>query len=58
MYHYKFINPDYSVLRYNEFAKRLSDWNKRTGCGSYYMSSEEDIRNDFNGRRAAAQKIL
>jgi hypothetical protein len=58
LYHYRFINPDYSIIRYKMTANRLSDWNKRTGCGSYYTSSEEEIRNDFNGRRVAAQKIL
>lgn len=45
--HYKFINDDYIVERYKLYQQRLSDANKRSGLGSHYIISEQDLRNNL-----------
>ena len=52
MYHYRFINPDLEVAKCKLTAQRLSNENKKYGCGiQRCMVSEDQIRADFNGRR-------
>lgn len=50
--HYKYINPDYTIARYAEFRRRMSDDNKRKGMGSHYFSSDDLIRADYARMRA------
>lgn len=46
--HYHGISPTYVVNRRKEFAKRLSEENKKHGWGFHYNFSEKTIRDFFN----------
>lgn len=56
-YHYKYINPDYMVIRHANFAKRLSEINLKKGYGGHYLQTESQIRNEFLNARKNAKLI-
>lgn len=56
-YHYKFINPDYTVDRFKLTAQRLSEVNRRNGMGAYNLMPEEEIRAEFERRKKDTRKI-
>lgn len=58
MYHYKYLSAEYLVNRYRTYAERLSSENKKHGFGGHFTESEQNIRTDFEQKRAIAQKIL
>lgn len=57
LYHYKYINKDYLVQRYNIFSARLSQVNLKYGMGYQYNFGKEKIIKDFDDIRAAAIKL-
>lgn len=58
MLHYKYLSPQYLVDRYRVYAERMSEENKKNSFGGQFLSTEENIRNEFESKRALAQKIL
>jgi len=58
LYHYRFINPDLEVAKCKLTAQRLSEENKKCGCGTRCLMTEEQIRADFYGRRINISKIF
>lgn len=57
-YHYRYLNPDYTVERYNLFNNRLSPENRKHGWGIQYTQSEEKIRAEFIGTRINSIKVI
>jgi len=58
LYHYKFINLEYLINRFQMTAQRLSAINKQCGMGAYNSEPEEKTRKIFEDRRRSAYKIL
>jgi glycosyltransferase involved in cell wall biosynthesis len=58
MLHYKYLSPQYLIDRYRVYAERMSEENKKNNFGGQFLSTEENIRNEFEHKRAIAQKII
>lgn len=46
--HYKYLNLEYLLSRYDMMATRLSKFNKRNKLGIHYSYSRRKIKNEFN----------
>lgn len=46
--HYKYLNLEYVVDRYNKMSTRLSKFNLKLNLGLHYSFSKRKIRNEFN----------
>jgi glycosyltransferase involved in cell wall biosynthesis len=57
-YHYKYLSEDYLIARYDVFAARLSDSNRKNGWTTHCLISETQIREDFLQKRKIAQKVI
>ena len=57
IYHYKWISLKYVIKRHKEFAKRLSDHNKRNKLSFHYKFPEWKLKRQFNQNRKLAKKI-
>jgi hypothetical protein len=58
LFHYRYINPDYSLQRLHWTRQRFSDINLRNGWGIQYMCEDDVIIKDFNNARIIAKKII
>lgn len=58
LYHYKYLNPQFTIDRYKMTAKRLSEINLKTGMGNYVLSSEDTIKTEYISRRSNAIKVI
>lgn len=55
--HYKYLNLNYMIKRHAEFAKRLSEHNRKLGLGGHYLYTPGVITNEFNEARRKAVTI-
>jgi hypothetical protein len=55
--HYKYINLQYLINRYKEYASRLSDHNKKHGLSFHYKFSARKIKREFNWHLRNAKPI-
>jgi hypothetical protein len=56
LYHYNFINEDFSVEKYRIYGTRLSPENLKYGWGNNYLRTAEEVRAEFAEVRAKAIK--
>ena len=57
LFHYKYINVDYTIKRYQLFSDRLSDENHRYGWSYHYKQKEDEIRNYYKSLEKNLEKI-
>ena len=53
-YHYRYLNPNFLLRRYNQNKVRMCDNNKRKGMGSQYFQSAQQINAEFETLRKQA----
>jgi len=58
LYHYKHINVNLNIFKYQTTAKRLSEENKKNGWGLHCLWTEQQMIDYFNEKRKKAIKIL
>jgi glycosyltransferase involved in cell wall biosynthesis len=58
LYHYKYINTDYHIIRNKYTFDRLSDINKRMGWGTQWHINDDQIRQMFIDLRKNAIRII
>lgn len=56
--HYKYLNPEYTINRYEMFSKRLSDVNKKNKWGFHYNMSKKDINDFYINKQKELIKLL
>lgn len=57
MYHYKFLNLDYTLYRYELFSKRLSPENKKNNWGFHYTWAKDKIISEYNQMLKSSVKL-
>lgn len=57
MYHYRDINPDFTISRSKSTTSRLSDANKMHKWGLQCMRSEDELRKDYARLRSIAKEV-
>ena len=58
MLHYKNLGFEYREARHKMFAKRMSDFNQRTGAGIHYTWDTETQKDEFDDILARSVKII
>ena len=53
-YHYRYINPQFLIRRYNQNKLRMCDNNRKKGMGSQYFNNEHQIKAEFDRLRSEA----
>ena len=56
--HYKYLNLEYLLARYDMFATRLSKFNKINKLGIHYSFSKRKIKNEFNHLLSICKNIV
>lgn len=56
--HYKCINPEYQAARYEMYAKRLSEENRKNRWAIHYQQSGESIKQQFYLARTYVTKVI
>jgi len=56
--HYKFLNLNYLIIRYNLMSNRLSKFNKIKKLGIHYSYSRRKIKNEFNNLLSICKNVI
>jgi glycosyltransferase involved in cell wall biosynthesis len=56
--HMRFLSLQYVLNRTALAAKRMSEFNLRTGLGFHYLWSESQVRSHFNDHMAASKQVI
>ncbi len=57
-YHYKFIDLELSVKRYQSYGERMSDKNIENGWGKHYFKKRQELIEEFDLIRSLSVKLL
>jgi len=58
MLHYKNLGFEYREARHKMFAKRMSDFNRRTGAGIHYTWDTETQKSEFDNILERSSKVI
>jgi len=58
LFHYRYLNPQFTIERYRSTAARLSEINIKTGMGDYVFKPEEKIIAEYKEKREKAERVI